>query len=74
MAGHVTLRGEPDVDGGPDKKSTRRWNVKDCGRGGDGAGMPRRDLRAVAVQREFCVIKSRLRARLTMCLVLPQQI
>ncbi len=32
------------------------------------------DLRAVAVPGEFCVIKNRLRARLTLCRVIPQQI
>ena len=53
------------MDGGPDKeKSSQWWNVKDSGREGDGAGLPRRDLLAVAVQGEFCVIKNRLRANL----------
>ena len=40
------------MDGGPDKKSSRRWNVRDGGREGDNAGLPRRP---VAVQEEFCV-------------------
>ena len=63
------------MDGGPDKeKSSRRWDVRDGGREGDGAGLPRRDLRAVAVPGEFCVIKNRLRARLTLCHFIPHQI
>ncbi len=48
--------------------------MRDGGREGDGAGLPRRDLRAVAVPGECCVIKNRLRARLTLCRVIPQQI
>ncbi len=37
-------------------------------------GRPWRDLRAVAVPGEFCVIKDRLRANLKLCRVIPQQI
>ncbi len=52
-----------------------RWrNGREGGCEGDGTMLPRRDLRAVAVQGEFCVIKNRLRARLKMCRVIPQQI
>ncbi len=56
------------------RESPRRRNVRDAGCEDDGAGLPRRDLRAVAVPREFCVIKNRLRANLKLCRVIPQQI
>ena len=52
-----------------------RWrNVRDGGCEGDSAGLPRRNLRAVAVPGEFCVIKNRLRTNLKLCHVIPQQI
>ncbi len=44
-------------------ESPRRRNVRDGGCEGNGAVLPRRDLRAVAVPGEFCVIKNRLRAK-----------
>ncbi len=43
-------------------ESPRRRNVGDGVCEGDGAGLPMRDLLAVAVPGEFCVIKNRLRA------------
>ncbi len=55
-------------------ESPRRRNVRNSRCEGDGAGLPRRDLQAVAVPVEFCVIKNRLRARLPLCHVIPQQI
>ncbi len=45
-------------------ESPRLRNVRDGGCEGDGAGLPRRDLQAVAVPGEFCVIKNGLRANL----------
>ena len=47
--------------------------MRDGGCEGDG-GMPRRDLWAVAVPGEFCVIKNKLRANLKLRRVIPQQI
>ncbi len=41
----------------------RRNNVRHGGCEDDGAGLPRRDLQAVAVPGEFCVIKNGLRAK-----------
>ena len=54
--------------------SPRSRNMRDCGCEDDGPGLPRRDLRAVAVPGEFCVIKNRLRTNLKLCRVIPHQI
>ncbi len=76
VAGYVTSRGQ--IAGrrrwSRYGESPRRRNVRDGRCEGDGAGLPRRDLRAVAVPGEFCVIKSRLRANLKLCRVIPQHI
>ncbi len=49
----------------------RRKNMRDGGCEDDGAGLPRSDLRAVAVPGEFCVINE---PNLKLCRVIPQQI